>query len=152
MTELRVSRQFMGDIFEQGNRVLLCLLLLAILIGIGTGAFMTLKDALHCMHEVSQAGGVKDGFKRILIDALTTLAMVEVFHTALVYLREGRVRVTFIIDTVLVALLTEVIGFWHIDFHLERMLLLIGLVVTLMVVRILAIRFSPQRRKIAEGL
>lgn len=142
----------MGDIFEQGNRALLCLLLLAILIGIGTGAFITLRDALHCLREIFNDGNIEHGFKRILIDALTTLAMIEVFHTALVYLKEGRVRVTFIIDTVLVALLTEVIGFWHIDFHLERMLLLIGLVFTLMLVRILAIRFSPQRRKIAEGL
>ena len=150
MTEIRLSKHFMGDIFEQGHRGLLCLLLVGILIGIGMGAVATILDAIECFSGVINRG-VTD-FKRILIDALITLAMVEVFHTALAYLREGRVRVTFIIDTVLVALLTEVIGFWYMEFHLDRMLMLIGLVFTLMLVRIMAIRFSPQRRKIAEGL
>lgn len=150
--EMRLSRQVMGDIFELGNRVLLCLLLLGILIGIGMGALLTLRDALLCLQEIFKLESGEPNFKRILIDALTTLAMIEVFHTAQAYLKEGRVRVTFIIDTVLVALLTEVIGFWYMDFHLDRMLLLIGLVFTLMLVRIMAIRFSPQRRKLAEGL
>jgi uncharacterized membrane protein (DUF373 family) len=68
------------------------------------------------------------------------------------YLVEGRVKVTYIIDTVLVAVLTEVLAFWYREIETTRMVIVIALVLTLMFVRIMAIRFSPKRRELSEGL
>jgi len=48
--------------------------------------------------------------RHIIVDALTLLAVVEVLKTALTYCSDGRVRVTFIVDTVLVVMLTEIIS------------------------------------------
>jgi uncharacterized membrane protein (DUF373 family) len=68
------------------------------------------------------------------------------------YLVEGRVKVTYIIDTVLVAVLTEVLAFWYREIETTRMVIVIALVLTLMFVRIMAIRFSPKRRELSDGL
>ena len=40
------------------------------------------------------------------------LAVVEVFKTTVTYFSEGRVKVTFIVDTILVVMLTEIISLW----------------------------------------
>src|SRR2546425_389337 len=45
--------------------------------------------------------------RHVLIGILILLAVVEVFKTSLAYLTEGRVKVTFIVDTILVVMLTE---------------------------------------------
>ena len=46
-------------------------------------------------------------FKAIMVDMLTVLAIVEVLRTALAYFTEGQVKVTYIIDTVIVTVLTR---------------------------------------------
>lgn len=86
------------------------------------------------------------------MEALTVLALVEIFRTAMAYFTEGRVKVTYIIDTVLVAVLTEVLAFWYKKVEIPRMIMVIALVLTLMLVRILAIHFSPNRVEVADGL
>jgi len=45
-----------------------------------------------------------------------------------------------------------VMAFWYREVDASRMLLLLALVLTLMAVRIMAIRFSPKRRELCEGL
>ena len=78
--------------------------------------------------------------------------MLELFRTVKAYFTEGRVKVTYIIDTVLVVVITEIMGFWYRDVETERLLLAIFLVIALMGVRIMAIRFSPKRRELLDGL
>lgn len=80
-----------------------------------------------------------------MIDSLSILALLEVFKTALTYFSEGRVKVTYIIDTVLVVILTEVMAFWFKEIEYSKILIVIALVLSLIVARILAIRFSPAR-------
>lgn len=138
-------------LFERGQLLLLMVLLLGILIALGGSALNTLLDACHTLGMIGDSGS-KQATQNLLSDVLATLALIEVFHTAQAYLREGRVRVTYIIDTVLVAVLSEVIAFWHMEFSLQKLAMLLALVVCLMFVRIMAIRFSPLRRKLAEGL
>lgn len=50
--------------------------------------------------------------RHVLIGILILLAVVEVFQTTLAYLTEGRVKVTFVVDTILVVMLTEIISLW----------------------------------------
>ncbi|RMG51518.1 MAG: hypothetical protein D6717_12805 [Gammaproteobacteria bacterium] len=143
---------FPGPFFEQTCKVLLSFLLLALLGTIAAGIARTFIDLLLCFRELLAPQGLEHGFRAVLVDVLTVLALIEVFRTAMSYLVEGRVKVTYIIDTVLVALLTEVLAFWYRELDTGRMWMVIALVVSLMLVRILAILYSPKRRELAEGL
>jgi uncharacterized membrane protein (DUF373 family) len=86
------------------------------------------------------------------VNTLILLAIVEVFKTTLTYFSEGRVKVTFIVDTILVVMLTEVISMWFRDAPLEKWAILGGILLSLAVMRIVAVRWSPTRSEwTAEG-
>jgi len=137
--------------FERGGRVLLSFLLLLILSAMGLLLFNTSGELIVLFGHLENATP-HHVLRTFLVDFLSVLALVEVFRTVLVYFAEGRVKVTYIIDTVLVVVLTEVMGFWYMPFEAMRVLLMIALVLVLMGVRIMAIRFSPRRRDLSEGL
>jgi hypothetical protein len=61
----------------------------------------------------------------------------------LAYLTEGRVKVTFIVDTILVVMLTEILSLWLKGGEGTTFTLLLSVIAVLSGVRILAIRFSP---------
>jgi uncharacterized membrane protein (DUF373 family) len=79
-----------------------------------------------------------------IISSLIMLAMLEVIRTLQSYLQVGRVRVTFILDTALVVLIGELIGLWFKEYSAEKVLLGLGVIVTLVVLRIATGRFSPE--------
>jgi uncharacterized membrane protein (DUF373 family) len=133
--DLKITR-----FFEASARVLLSFLILAILCAIFIGIGYTIYD-LRLLMQVE----FHDFFRRVLVDSLTVLAMVEVLRTALAYFSEGRVKVTYIIDTVIVTVLTEVMAFWYRDMEWEQIAMVIALVLSLAAVRIIAVRFSPRR-------
>ena len=131
--------------FENSVRALLSLLITAILAAILAGTMYTFYD-LRLIVQTEFLGA----FKTILVDILTVLALVEVFRTALAYFSEGRVKVTYIIDTVIVTVLTEVMAFWYKEMEWQELAMMIALVLSLACVRIIAVRFSP--RKLREEL
>lgn len=128
--------------FEVSARVLLSLLVLVILVAILAGVLHSIYD-LRLIFLMTPI----DAFKTVLIDVLTVLALVEVFRTALAYFSEGRVKVTYIIDTVIVTLLTEVMAFWFKDMEWQEVAMVIALVLSLAIVRIVAVRFSPRKAR-----
>jgi len=146
------GREMTGNLFDQCIRILLCLLIVAILGGVAAGVVGAFADLFHAATKGLSQDTAEHGMQKVLIDALEVLAMVEVFRTAMTYFIEGRVKVTCIIDTVLVAVLTEMLAFWYREVETGRIALLIALVFALMLVRILAIRFSPNRRALCDGL
>jgi uncharacterized membrane protein (DUF373 family) len=79
----------------------------------------------------------------VLIGILILLAVVEVFKTSLAYLTQGRVKVTFIVDTILVVMLTEIISLWLRGGDWKSFALLLAVIAALGGVRVLAVRFSP---------
>ena len=81
--------------------------------------------------------------EQVIIDGLILLALLEVIRTLQAYLRLGRVRVTFILDTALVVLIGELMGLWFREYAPEKVLLGIGVIVALVVLRIVTARFSP---------
>jgi len=133
--DLKITR-----FFETSARVLLSLLIMAIFCAILIGIGFTFYD-LRLVLQVQ----FHDFFRKILVDALTVLAMVEVLRTALAYFTEGRVKVTYIIDTVIVTVLTEVMAFWYREMEWEQIAMVIALVLSLAGVRIVAVRYSPRR-------
>ena len=126
--------------FEMSARALLSLLIGAILVAILAGVIYTWYD-MRLIFRMDFLGA----FKTILVDILTVLALVEVLRTTLAYFSEGRVKVTYIIDTVIVTVLTEVMAFWYKEMEWEEIAMVIALVLSLACVRIIAVRFSPRR-------
>jgi len=79
------------------------------------------------------------------------LALVEVFKTTVTYFREGRVKVTFIVDTILVVMLTEVISQWFKGGDWQALTVLCGILLVLGIVRVMAVRWSPTVRTGAQN-
>lgn len=131
--------------FELSARALLSLLIGAILLAVLAGVIHAWYD-LRLIFQIDFLGA----FKAILIDILTVLALVEVLRTTLAYFSEGRVKVTYIIDTVMVTILTEVMAFWYKEMEWQEIGMVIALVLSLACVRIIAVRYSP--RKVREEL
>lgn len=128
--------------FEISVRTLLSLLIVAILLAILAGIIVTFQDLRLVMGD-----DLHGAFRTILVDVLTVLAIVEVLRTALAYFTEGRVKVTYIIDTVLVTVLTEVMAFWYREMDWQKVAMVIALVLSLATVRIIAVRFSPRKSR-----
>jgi uncharacterized membrane protein (DUF373 family) len=133
--DLNVSR-----FFEMSARVVLSFLIVAILVTILAGIGCTFYDLRLIFQQSFQSA-----FKTIMVDMLTVLAIVEVLRTALAYFSEGRVKVTYIIDTVIVTILTEVMAFWYKEMEWQEVAMIILLVLSLACIRIIAVRFSPRR-------
>ncbi len=135
VVDLKITR-----FFEQSARVMLSLLIVAILATILAGIGWTFYD-LRLVFQQEIQGAIRT----LLVDMLTVLAVVEVLRTALAYFTEGRVKVTYIIDTVMVTVLTEVLAFWYKEMEWEELAMVIALVIALAFIRIIAVRFSPRR-------
>jgi uncharacterized membrane protein (DUF373 family) len=124
--------------WEAGTRFILSLLTLTILLGLAGGVVKTFLDLRLLL-----SADVEVALRQVLVDTLTLLAVVEVLKTTLAYCSDGRVRVTFIIDTVLVVMLTEVISRWFTGGEWHLFAILGGILITLGLMRIVAIRYSP---------
>ncbi len=133
--DLRLTR-----FFEMSSRVVLSFLIIAILMAILAGIGCTFYDLRLIFQQSFQSA-----FKTVMVDMLTVLAIVEVLRTALAYFTEGRVKVTYIIDTVIVTILTEVMAFWYKEMEWQEVGMIIMLVLSLACIRIIAVRFSPRR-------
>jgi uncharacterized membrane protein (DUF373 family) len=124
--------------WEAGTRFILSLLTLTILLGLAGGVVKTFLDLRLLL-----SADLEVALRHIIVDALTLLAVVEVLRTTLTYCSDGRVRVTFIVDTVLVVMLTEIISRWFTGGEWHQFAILGGIVITLGLMRIVAIRYSP---------
>ncbi len=125
-------------VWEAGTRFILSLLTLTILLGLAGGVVKTFLDLRLLL-----SADVEVALRQVLVDTLTLLAVVEVLKTTLAYCSDGRVRVTFIIDTVLVVMLTEVISRWFTGGEWHQFAILGGILITLGLMRIVAVRYSP---------
>lgn len=123
---------------EAGTRFILSLLTLTILVGLAGGVVKTFLDLRLLL-----SADVEVALRQVLVDTLTLLAVVEVLKTTRAYCSDGRVRVTFIIDTVLVVMLTEVISRWFSGGDWHQFVILGGILITLGLMRIVAVRYSP---------
>jgi uncharacterized membrane protein (DUF373 family) len=123
---------------EAGTRFILSLLTLTILVGLAGGVVKTFLDLRLLL-----SADVEVALRQVLVDTLMLLAVVEVLKTTRAYCSDGRVRVTFIIDTVLVVMLTEVISRWFSGGEWHQFAILGGILLTLGLMRIGAVRYSP---------
>lgn len=145
-------KEVSGICFETLCRTLLSFLLLVLLAGMALGIISAGFELLTEVDQLFSPNGLHTALKELIINVLMVLAVFELFRTVKAYFSEGRVKVTYIIDTALVVVITEIMGFWHREVEITRVALAIALVITLMCVRIMAIHFSPNRRKLTDGL
>jgi uncharacterized membrane protein (DUF373 family) len=131
----------------KGIKLVLSLLILTILLALTGGVIKTLLDLTLLLHNP-----VEVALRQIIIDTLILLAVVEVFKTTLTYFSEGRVKVTFIVDTILVVMLTEVISEWFKGVHVEQFAVLGVILLALAAIRVLAVRFSPTHGETAADV
>ena len=127
-----------SSLFVRGIKVVLSVLIATILLAILGG---TIKTFIDLSLLFSSSVGV--AMRKIILDVLILLAVVEIFKTTLVYFSEGRIRVTFIIDTILVVMLTEVMTLWFNEAEFGKLWAVLILIGTLGVMRMMTIKFSP---------
>lgn len=130
----------MTDIWMQGIKVVLSLLIVTILAALAGGVLMTFLE-LHLLF----SSPLEIALRQVIVNTLILLAIVEVFKTTLTYFSEGRVKVTFIVDTILVVMLTEVISMWFRDAPLEKWSILGGILLALAIIRVVAVQWSPTK-------
>jgi uncharacterized membrane protein (DUF373 family) len=132
--------------YEMVARALLLSLMLGLLLlmsrGI-VGSFIRLLEAATLTEAI---------LKEELIRALTLLAVFEVHKTVQTYFVFGRVKVTAVLETVLVALLTELLALWFKAGGGWELFLATGAVLVLLFARIVAIRFSPDAPQVHQEL
>lgn len=126
------------DLWMKGIKTVLSLLILTILIALTGGVVKTFLDIGLLLH-----APVEVGLRQMIVDTLILLAVVEVFKTTLTYFSEGRVKVTFIVDTILVVMLTEIISLWFKEADQMKLLSLGAILLALGAIRVVAVRCSP---------
>ncbi len=133
------------QVWTRGIQVVLSLLIFTILVALAGGVAKTFYEL-----RLLWTAPLAEALRQVIVDALILLALVEVFKTTLTYLSEGRVKVTFIVDTILVVMLTEVIAQWFQAAATSQWVLLAGILSLLAVIRVLAVTFSPTTPQPAE--
>lgn len=116
----------------------LSLVIVTLLTALTGGALKTLWEIRLLIDQSAEVV-----LRQVIVNTLMLLALVEVFKTTVTYFREGRVKVTFIVDTILVVMLTEVISQWFKGGAWQALTVLLGILLILSVVRVMAVRWSP---------
>ena len=129
--------------YERLARWILSILILALLSGMLGGVIITIFH-LRLLFSMD----IEHALRIIIIDVLTILAVLEMFKTTLAYFSEGRVKVTYIIDTVIVVMVTEIMACWFKEFDLYKMGMLTFLILTLCVMRVFSVKYSPSIKRL----
>ena len=130
-------------LYERLARWILSLLIIAILSSMMGGVIITILH-LRLLFTMD----IEHALRMVIIDVLTILAVLEMFITVLAYFSEGRVKVTYIIDTVIVVMLTEVMACWFKEFNLYKMGMITLLVLALCIMRIFTVKYSPSIKRL----
>jgi uncharacterized membrane protein (DUF373 family) len=143
MMELRVKYQRLFDgltvFFGTAIRIMLNALVIIISCALIIGV---IKSGLDLFHSLNQPSEVI--LQKMLIDVVFIVALVEITTTILGYLKDGFVQVRYIVDTILIIMLNEVVSLWFKHPSLQEMIGLSIIIATLAAVRITTVRFAPE--------
>jgi uncharacterized membrane protein (DUF373 family) len=126
------------EVWTRGMKGVLSLVILTLLTALTGGALKTFWDIRLLLDHSAEVV-----LRQVIVNTLILLAIVEVFKTTVTYFREGRVKVTFIVDTILVVMLTEMISQWFKGGDWQALTVLCGVLLVLGIVRVMAVRWSP---------
>lgn len=119
-------------------RVLLNILLMVISLALAIGVYKSATDLLTSLHKPLEVL-----LEKILLDTVFIVALVEIAITILGYLKDGSVHVRYIVDTILIIMLNEIVGLWFKDASLEKAGSICMIIGVLALVRISVVRFAP---------
>lgn len=114
---------------------LLLITILALLVGIGKAG----QDLLFTLGRP-----LETVLQNMLLDVVFIVALLEITITILGYLKDGRVHVRYIVDTVLIIMLNEIVSMWFKEPKLTYSISLAVIVATLAAVRISVTRYAPK--------
>lgn len=114
------------------------ILMMAVYLWMASG-FINLLQTLY----LSYPDGWSHGAEKMIKDVVIILASFELIRVFQSYLLIGRVRVTFILDVALVVLIGELISLWYAEYALGDVVVSIFVIASLVVLRIITTRFSP---------
>ncbi|NJD75933.1 MAG: hypothetical protein FIB08_02380 [Candidatus Methanoperedens sp.] len=88
---------------------------------------------------------MEGGFNKIVTNVLTLFIVIEFFKTFTDYSRHERIKLTDITDvTILIAMREVTVGLYSRSFGFETIFALSALLLVLGVIRVLAVRYSPE--------
>lgn len=125
-------------VFSTLIRVVLNVLLIIIVIALLVGTYKSGYDLITSLHDP-----LETLLQRILLDVVFILALVEVSITVLGYLKDGHVHVRYIVDTVLIIMLNEVVSLWFKHPNLQTAIGISIVIIALGTVRVLVTRLAP---------
>lgn len=127
-------------VFSTVIRLILNFLLVIIIIALVAGVIKTATDMFSSFHKAPE-----EILQSMLLDVVFILALVEVTITVLGYLKDGRVHVRYIVDTILIIMLNEIVRMWltH-EVALQSAIGLSVVLATLAGVRISLVKFIPR--------
>lgn len=124
--------------FSTGIRLLLNVLLVIIVAGLALGVYKAGVDVFGAINKP-----LEDLLQSLLLDTIFIVAMVEITITILSYLRDGYVHVRYIVDTILIVMLNEVVTIWLKDPSVEKAVGISVILATLAAIRVSVVKFAP---------
>lgn len=89
---------------------------------------------------------VEGGFNKIVTNVLTLFIVIEFFKTFADYSKHERIKLTDITDvTILIAMREVTVGLYSRSFGYETIFALSALLLVLGVIRVLAVKYSPEK-------
>lgn len=131
----RLALSFAGVI-----RIMLCVLLLITVAALALGIT---KAGIDMYQSVDKP--LESILQSVLLDVVFIVALLEITITIIGYLDDGRVHVRYIIDTVLIIMLNEIVTMWFKHPKLEYAIGLSIIVLSLVAARIGVIKFTPNK-------
>ncbi len=141
--ELRVKYQKIFEritvFFGTGIRIMLNALVVIISCALVAGVIKSGIDLFTSLHKP-----LENILQQVLLDVVFIVALVEITTTILGYLKDGFVQVRYIVDTILIIMLNEVVGLWFKGASLQQAIGISVILATLAAVRITTVRFAPE--------
>ncbi len=146
MMELRVRYQKLFEriavFFSTAIRFMLNALVLIISIALVVGV---IKAGIDLFANINKPLEVL--LQQMLLDIVFIVALVEITIAILGYLKDGAVHVRYIVDTILIIMLNEVVTIWFKGASLEESISLAVILLALAAIRITTIVWGPDRDK-----
>ena len=139
--EFSIKQESLQRLYEGFGKIILLVLL--------TISFVVfIAEAVKMVFEFIDLwkSSLQAGIQAIVADTLTLLALFEIYLTILTYFKESRVKVTYVVDSVFIIMLSELMKQWfsH-QVTVEGCGLMIAVLLSLAIIRLMTIRYSPSR-------
>jgi uncharacterized membrane protein (DUF373 family) len=137
--KLSIEQESLQQLFEGfGKIILLTLLTVSFVIFIAEVVRMVFEFVSLWKYSLQV------GIQAVIVDMLTLLALFEIYLTILIYFKESRVKVTYVVDSVFIIMLSELIKQWfNHQATVESSGLMLAVILSLAVIRLLTVRYSP---------